>query len=76
MKAKLGYKPSFVWRSLLAERKLLTIGLIWRIGNGRKARIWQDQWITKPLTNKIQSLVTRFNENAKVTELINENTPC
>lgn len=38
MQAKLGRKPSYLWRSLLAERDLLSKGLIWRIGNGRKVK--------------------------------------
>lgn len=52
MQAKLGYRPSYVWRSLLSGRDLL-----WHIGNGEKTKIWKDQWIERPFSNRIQSAV-------------------
>jgi hypothetical protein len=41
----LGSKPSYAWRSILSSKELLHEGLIWRIGNGEKARIWGKRWV-------------------------------
>lgn len=48
LNVKIGYRPSFVWKSLLAGRKVLNVGLIWSIGDGKTTRIWKDKWIAKP----------------------------
>jgi hypothetical protein len=42
-KATLGYNPSYVWRSILKALMVLDNGLIWRVGNGEKIRIWGDK---------------------------------
>lgn len=39
LNAKLGHKPSYVWRSILAGRDLLSAGLIWRIGTGQQTML-------------------------------------
>lgn len=76
MQAKLGHRPSFVWRSLLVGRELLSARLIWRIENGRTTKIWKDQWIPKPFSNRIQSPMHMLKEQAIVTELIHEDYLC
>lgn len=45
MDAKLGRNPSFIWRSLLAGRKLMEKGLTWPVGNCKKTKIWRDPWL-------------------------------
>lgn len=45
MLAKVGSKPSYVWRSLLWSRNLLKRGLCWRVGNGKSIDIFNDPWI-------------------------------
>lgn len=37
LNAKLGQRPSYLWRSLLTSLELIKDGLFWRIGNGTKA---------------------------------------
>lgn len=51
--AKLGYKPSYAWKNVLAIRELLNRVLIWRVWNGKNINIWNDSWIPKPFSNKI-----------------------
>ncbi|OMO53951.1 hypothetical protein CCACVL1_28187 [Corchorus capsularis] len=34
IRASLGRNPAFIWRSLLAGRKVLTEGCHWRVGDG------------------------------------------
>lgn len=43
--AKLGYQPSYIWRSLLHGRDLLIKGLRIMIGNGKSSSVWCDPWI-------------------------------
>lgn len=66
----MGNKPSYVWRSLLEGRKLLSKGLFWRIGNRKSIKIWEDKWINKPFSFKIQYHVCRLNSETKMAELI------
>jgi hypothetical protein len=45
LEAKIGQRPSFVWRSILSSCDLLREGLVWRVGNGSNIRIWKDKWL-------------------------------
>ncbi|GAA0166031.1 hypothetical protein LIER_21282 [Lithospermum erythrorhizon] len=47
MHANLGTNPSFGWRSLLEGRKILTMGIRWRVGDGKEIDIWNDPWIPR-----------------------------
>ncbi|KAL8557302.1 hypothetical protein ACS0TY_004655 [Phlomoides rotata] len=41
-----GYNPSFTWRSILDERELLKMGLVWVLGNCQDVRVWGDPWVS------------------------------
>lgn len=51
---------------------LLGKGLIWRIGNERKIKFWNDLWIPKPLSNKIQSPILGVREDDTMDKLLIE----
>lgn len=53
--ASLGYRPSYLWRSILAARPYLLQGLRWWIGNGYTTRVQQDKRLTTPHSFKISS---------------------
>jgi hypothetical protein len=55
LESSLGHRPSYAWRSIHSSQNLLKEGLIWRIGNGTKVRIWKDKWVPHPSTFMIQS---------------------
>jgi hypothetical protein len=38
--SSLGSRVSFVWRSLFHAKRLLSRGILWRVGNGSFIRIW------------------------------------
>ncbi|KAJ0017173.1 hypothetical protein Pint_11950 [Pistacia integerrima] len=70
LEAKVKRTSSFIWRSVMAARPILESGLMWRIGDGSKARIWQDKWLPSPSSFKIQSQCLGMDLEAKVATLI------
>jgi ribonuclease HI/exonuclease III len=75
LSAKLGSRPSFAWRSLLAGRELLLAGLLWRIGDGKSVSIWSDKWIPRPTMFSVFSPCTVLPESAMVADLISGEPP-
>ncbi|KAH1047790.1 hypothetical protein J1N35_038574 [Gossypium stocksii] len=53
LSAKVGSYPSFTWRSIRGARDLIANGLIWCIGNGTSANIWNNPWIPRPGNNRL-----------------------
>lgn len=53
----------------------MTTDLVWRIRNGESTNIWKDKWISKTITNRIQSQRVSLSENVTVAELIDPNGP-
>ncbi|KAG7567399.1 Ribonuclease H domain [Arabidopsis thaliana x Arabidopsis arenosa] len=45
MEAKIGYRPSYAWRSIMFGRELLERGVMKTIGNGQDTYVWADKWI-------------------------------
>ncbi|CAN0925181.1 Transposon TX1 uncharacterized 149 kDa protein [Linum grandiflorum] len=43
--AKVGYRPSYVWRSMFAAQDLVRDGIRWRIGDGAKVNVWSEPWL-------------------------------
>ncbi|KAH9721602.1 putative reverse transcriptase/RNA-dependent DNA polymerase [Citrus sinensis] len=50
MNARLGSKPSFIWRSVLWGRQVIQQGSRWRIGNGENVKVYKSNWIPRPST--------------------------
>jgi hypothetical protein len=74
LEANLGARPSFAWRSIHSSCNLLRAGVIWRVGNGARIRIWKDKWLPWSLTYMIQPSLTVLHPEATVSELINNDT--
>jgi hypothetical protein len=70
----LGNRPSFAWRSIQGSRDLIKDGLIWRVGNGKKIRIWKDKWLPTPTTYKVYSPPSILDPNATVSQLVDVDT--
>jgi ribonuclease HI len=70
LEANIGKRPSFAWRSIFSSCDLLREGQIWRVGNGRRVRIWSDRWLPNPSTYKPISPPTILDPNANVDMLI------
>ncbi|XP_042979972.1 uncharacterized mitochondrial protein AtMg00310-like [Carya illinoinensis] len=74
MSAKLGSKPSFLWRSFMAARQVVKAGTCWRIGNGREVQIWQEKWLGHPVPRKVISPVAQLDSKATVSKLIEQSS--
>ncbi|KAH9685475.1 reverse transcriptase domain-containing protein [Citrus sinensis] len=72
LQAKLGSKPSFVWRSIIWGRQVIVNGMRWRIGTGDSVKIYKSQWIPRPQTfTPISAPI--LDMDCAVAELIDEN---
>ncbi|CAN6691212.1 unnamed protein product [Malus baccata var. baccata] len=48
-----GKNTSWGWKGLFEARKVLNLGLRWRVGNGKSINIRKDSWFPKPSTYKV-----------------------
>lgn len=71
----LGTNPSFAWRGIWEAIGWLDKGCVWRIGNGKHTRIWQDRWIpnVKELLTPPENCSTAA-QQATVDRLVDEDT--
>jgi hypothetical protein len=74
LEATLGNRPSFVWRSIQSSRDLIKDGLIWRVANGEKVRIWKDKWLLTPTSYMVYSPPSILDPNATVSQLVDGDT--
>ncbi|XP_041001629.1 uncharacterized protein LOC121247327 [Juglans microcarpa x Juglans regia] len=74
--AKLGYNPSYIWRSFWSVIDLVKDGILWRVGDGRKISVWHDRWLSCPSSYKVQCPQTTLPLDAKVNLLIDVQTGC
>jgi hypothetical protein len=74
MKSNLGPNPSYAWRSIWNAIPLLKKGLIWRVGDGNSIKIWGDKWVPNPISYEVQSPIRFFDQDARVSRLIDEAT--
>lgn len=70
--AQLDNKPSFAQRSIHRSKDLLNEGLMWRIGNREKARIWGDKWVPIPSSYKIYYIHELTSPEERVSMLIDK----
>lgn len=60
----MGFRPSYLWRSLMAAREIVVDGAAWRIEDGRSVLQWRDRWIgvknmRQPATTSNDTLVEK-----------------
>lgn len=64
---------SYTWRSILHGKKLLELGVLWRIGNGKSVQICRDRWVAEELLGLV-SPVFPIPQRQTVDALINPET--
>lgn len=60
--------PFSTWTTIAHSLELLKKGLIWRVGNGKKIRVWRDSWIPRTTYYKVLS-PKRNNRVMRVSEI-------
>ena len=74
--AHLGNIPSLIWSSIWVAQELVKYGSRWRIGNGKKVRIWEDKWLPTPSTYRVSSPRMFMHPDIRVGELIDKDEAC
>jgi len=74
MEAKLGFSPSYAWRSIMSAREVVEKGSKWRIGNREKVRIWKDNWLPRRGISGVQNPTRILQQDACVSALIDQDT--
>lgn len=69
LRAKLGHKPSFIWRSIVWGNQVIQKEIRWRVGDREKIIVHNERWIPRPTTFKLLSTPTLDND-ATVSNLI------
>lgn len=70
---KIGSGPLHIRRSICGFGFLIKEGMKWRVGNGKKIRIWGDRCLPTPSTHMIQSSIKILQKAACIKEFIDEN---
>ena len=70
LNAKIGHRPSFVWRSLLWGKELLNLGIRWMIGDGCQVSVFDTPWLPRPFSFKLVTATTGEFRDWKVIDLI------
>ncbi|XP_070665238.1 uncharacterized protein [Malus domestica] len=55
MVARVNTNSSSVWKSMAVAQPVLQKGLRWQVGDGRKIKIWHDQWLPRDSYFKVLS---------------------
>ncbi|CAL1392116.1 unnamed protein product [Linum trigynum] len=74
LEAKVGWRPSYVWRSLMRAQDLLKTGCRWGIGTGEEVHIWRDRWIPGLDDYRVFSYSSFLDWDSKVSCLIDQET--
>ncbi|CAH9072880.1 unnamed protein product [Cuscuta epithymum] len=57
LSAKIGYNPSFIWRSIFQTQEIIREGFKWRVGDGKLINVWRDPWLPDPENPRVTSQV-------------------
>ncbi|CAL1356961.1 unnamed protein product [Linum trigynum] len=74
LEAKVGWRPSYIWRSLMWAQDLLKAGCRWRIGSGEEVRIWGDRWVPNLENYEVFSYCPFLEWDARVSSLIDQDS--
>ena len=67
-------KGSYTWQSILKAQKMISMGMQWRLGDGKSIDIYNDNWLPRKGSAKIVSPHVPTLQGALVAGLINSDT--
>ena len=67
-------KGSYAWQSILKARSVVEKGMLWRIGDGNKARFFHNNWIPGDFPTKAVPRNSANLDNSTVFALIDPDT--
>ena len=73
-RAKLGFNPSYAWKSILNGLEVVKRDTRWQVGNDNRIHILEDKWLPTPTTYKIISPPKPFDDYPRVSALIDRDT--
>lgn len=68
--AKLGFQPSYTWRSIWKTCSIIEEGVRWSISSGVKVNIWDDRWLPEQNGGRIWSPRPADNDVCLVSHII------
>jgi hypothetical protein len=74
LKASRSHNPSYVWHSIFHAKWVIQKGGCWKIGNGSKVNIWNDNWILQQNGFKILTHNSNQENINQVKDLIGQET--
>lgn len=73
LQATTGSSPSYAWRSIAQAIWIINKGSVWKIGNGQKVRVMEDNWLPFQNGYKILSTNTTTTNQLMVKDLFQSN---
>ncbi|OMP01255.1 reverse transcriptase [Corchorus capsularis] len=65
-----GFNWSHTWRSMIGALRVLSKGLVKRIGDGSLTRFWVDKWLDKPIVEYLESVPSFVDGSTMVSDFI------
>jgi hypothetical protein len=69
LESEIGKRPFYIWRSFMAAKDIFSHGIIWRIGDGKSIKVWEDNWLPNIGSLSFHSGLV-LSSDAKVSDLI------
>lgn len=68
--SNIDYCPGYASRSIMSVKDLIQKGSRWRIGNGKKVKVYENRWIPTSLGFRFRSTRNILPENCEVEDLM------
>lgn len=62
---------SYAWQSIVKAKKLVQLGLLWRLGDGKQIKIYGDRWLPGKEPAKVVSPLNSISVEWSVSSLLN-----
>ena len=74
MEANSSSKGSFAWKSIIQASRVVKMGSVWRVGDGRSIKIRGDKWLPHPHGICVVSPISSLSPDSMVSALIEDDS--